>query len=148
MRQSYPISLVKLLSGSSGPLKEIISHSHRLHLLNQTFRIHAGDQMADNCVIADLDNGVVYFNADSPAWSHRLRYEAPELLEFLKTESHLGDIRTFNVRVRPPGQSTSNEPPQRPVLQNTTRLLLRDVAQSIDNPALSDALMRLAQTSD
>jgi len=82
--------------------------------------------------------------ADSPVWAARLRFQAPQLVKQL-TQHLSGKRCTIQVRVRPP-ETTLVPPPLKPGIRPGIQGIaaLQQVAQTVSDPELKTALLRLA----
>lgn len=97
----------------------------------------------EHCLLAVLDAGVLTLTTDSPVWSSRLRFFAPEIQRTLKPK--YGDIGSCRVRVRPTAVAPRIEKPRRLRLSEETQQLLVDAAAGIEDVDLATALRRLAK---
>jgi hypothetical protein len=99
-----------------------------------------------HCLHASLDGGRLTLDTDSPVWSSRLRFFAPELQGALAGD--YGPIDACRVRVRPalaPKPTEERANAIRRLAPETVANLLQ-VAENLGEGDLSDALRRLART--
>jgi len=94
--------------------------------------------------VGNCRNGILTVYADSAAWAARLRFEVPGLLKRLEETSPDAGIRTLRIRIRPPDPAPAPVT-GKPLLSAASARLLQDVAESIDDPALRDSLLRLSR---
>lgn len=95
-----------------------------------------------HCLHAVLDAGVLTLTTDSPVWSSRLRFFAPELVRNLAP--HYGLIASCRVRVQPQAAAPHPETTPKYKLSARTQQHLLDAAAGIDDADLAAALHRLA----
>lgn len=136
-----PQSVRQLLDGK--PLLQQIEHhvTQQRHLLDDVRRI-LPDDVAMHCLSAQRTGDVLTLHADSPVWATRLRYLAPTLVSLLQSEPEV--LRRVRVRIHVPN-------PRRSVRRQAVRrsdvaaAVIRDGAETIDSPALREALLRLSK---
>lgn len=99
----------------------------------------------EHCLHAVLEGGVLTLLADSPVWSSRLRFFAPELEQ--KLPRRYGPIASCRIRVQPqsvaPAPISSDTPPHR--LSSRAAQHLMDAAAGIEDEEIAAALRRLAR---
>lgn len=98
-----------------------------------------------HCLFATLDAGILTLITDSPVWSSRLRFFAPELARDLR--SRYGTIVSHRFRIQP--QTVAPKPhsgdERRHKLSLRTANHLNEAAAAIEDPELAAALRRLAK---
>lgn len=102
-----------------------------------------GPELSRHCRIQNLRDDSLILQTDAPIWANRLRFALPALLEQLRAQPELQQLRDIQVRVVP------NEAPRaksraRAHLSTTAAALLRHAAEGTADPALREALRRLA----
>ncbi len=111
------------------------------HLLRE-IRAVLPSPLGEHCLHASLDAGVLTLLTDSPVWSSRLRFFAPEL-EHQLTPRH-GPIAACRVRVRPHASASSSKVSSNKLPATTVQHLM-DTAAGIGDARLAAALRRLAK---
>lgn len=96
-----------------------------------------------HCLHATLTAGVLTLTTDSPVWSSRLRFFAPELTRNLAPQ--YGTIASYRVRIRPPAVGSCSEAAPKHRLSAATKQHLLDAAAGIEDADLAVALRRLAR---
>jgi hypothetical protein len=82
--------------------------------------------------------------ADSPVWAARLRFHAPQLVKQLN-RSQTVKLRTIRIRVRPPERLVPAERRKATIHRSkNSTAALQQVAQTVSDPGLKSALLRLA----
>ena len=116
-----------------------------LERVNRTLRGLLDPGLAEHCRVANVDRYTLVLQTDSSAWASRLRYLAPAILEKLAKKLGWKAVTHTKVLVRP------ELPPDRQPTARTAHLsqesasLLRDVALSIEDPRLREALLKLSR---
>lgn len=141
-----PKSLSGLLKSSPQTLGPLLNHAHRLEQLNKILREQLPPPLNQHCRIANLRDDILLLHADSPAWALKLRYSVPDMLDRLRRQPELQQLRTITVKINPaslvaaPAKKT-----RRARMSEDTARLLDDVADAITHPTLRTALLRLAR---
>ena len=91
---------------------------------------------------------------DSPVWTTRLRQLSPQILDFIrkntKKTDELHSIHHIQISTRyhstadGPAKSSTNKKHSLPSISDKTSELLLQSANSIDDPKLKNALLRIA----
>ncbi|HXH03384.1 MAG TPA: DUF721 domain-containing protein [Candidatus Competibacteraceae bacterium] len=136
-------SMAERLQGSKGLLAGLIAQSRQLARLNRIFHAYLPPHLQPHARLVGVDPKQWTVQADGPAWATRLRYVLPSLRGQLAQQ--LGcEVPPLKVRVVPPA-----EPPPPPRRQLTVSAaaaqVIEGAAKSIQDPALSAALARLAR---
>jgi hypothetical protein len=137
-----PLKINKLLG--TGPLADLLAHSRDLGKMNILLAELLPAPLNTHCHVLSIRNSVLVMAADSPVWAARLRFHAPQLAKQL-TERLSAKRCTIHVRVRPPEIPLPPQPHKvvmRPGRQGVAAL--QQAAQSISDPGLKTALLRLA----
>ncbi len=103
-----------------------------------------------HCRIAALDGGALVLHVDAPAWLTRLRLEQPRLLAALRAQAEFAELREIRLAIAPGAAITPRPPPALParVLPSAAAAQLRATASSLSDPALREALLRLARRAE
>ena len=136
-----PLKINKLLG--AGRLAGLLANSRDLEKMDILLAELLPAPLNTHCHLLSIRNSVLVMAADSPVWAARLRFHAPQLVKQL-LPSLAANRCTIHVRVRPP-----EIPPvplrhvvNRPGVQGTAAL--QQAAQSVSDPELKTALLRLA----
>jgi hypothetical protein len=110
---------------------------HIKHLLEEPLRGHIQ--------LAVIRKDTLILTADSSAWAAKLRYQVPELRRQIAENSAFPDIQTIRVTVAKSDASRQRVKyaPLRPLTKATATELNRQ-AEALEDPALREALLRLA----
>ena len=82
--------------------------------------------------------------ADSSAWASRLRFVSRNLIRELQQHDHVG-IKQITVRIFIPDRARKLKPRSKTLLSKENAKLLQQTAESIGDPALGAALLRLSR---
>ena len=120
-------------------------HARRLLGLEKAVHQKLPSPLPEHCRVANLREGELILQADSPAWAGRLHYLAPMLRERLRQDHGLA-IDTITVRTRPRNEAPAATGPdrRRRKLSVDTADLLNALGEQRGD-ALGRALQRLAR---
>ncbi len=140
MRQENIASCCQLLDNARLPLLE---RARKLQRLEKVVLGLLPDNLAAHCRVMNLKNETLILAAPSSAWAARLRFAGPELVKQVEHQFAL-KLRGIHVRVQP--ESIEKQPVRqhRPRLSMASATLLAQTAQAVNDPALREALYRLA----
>ena len=97
-----------------------------------------------------FERGRLTVHADAAVWATQLRHQLKRLQQSLQQQPLFADLSEIQVRVRPPATALTpaqaQEPPSRPALSAPARRLLRKLADSVQDPGLSQSLKRLSES--
>jgi hypothetical protein len=100
--------------------------------------------LKEHCRVLAIRDETLILATSSPVWAARLRFHAPLLLKQLSNQQAM-KLRTVRVRVRPPEKAAA--PPRRQAALRPGKAAataLQQAAQTISDPGLKTALLRLA----
>lgn len=143
-RSLKPQPLAKLLRSKDRHLSALTERGLLLARLTESVRNHLPLPCADHCRVANLYDDRLVVAVDSPAWSARLRFHAPELTRRLQRQHGLG-IRQIRVVVSPSIETVVPRQRVRRDLSHKSARLLQQTAEGITDPGLRAALLRLAR---
>jgi hypothetical protein len=138
------VSVRQLLGSSLTPLGKLMAAGRRLAAANDALDAFLDEPLKGRVRVARASGETLTLVAESPAWSARVRYLTPQILDHLR--SHLKNPRLRKVQiVTHPTEFPADPPPRRrPQLSGRSAALLECVARTSDNEALASALRRLA----
>lgn len=140
--------LYKILRGRTGLLDSLVGRAERLARIDAQFRELLGPPASEHCGVANLYRDTLVVFAETPAWAARLRYLAPNLLPRLQqTVPTLHTVNRITVKVRPIAEPyVAPHAPRH--LSREAGALIASAADATDDPALRDALCRLARRAE
>lgn len=100
--------------------------------------------LGSHCRVAALEQDVLTLHTDSPAWAAKLRFLTADILKIIRDSSTFGSVSTIRVKARPPETKPQPAAPAAKMSPHTTRLL-RDIAETIEDPELRASLLRLSE---
>ena len=118
-----------------------IAAMERHRLLLQEIRRALPVPLNEHCLHASVDAGVLTLTTDSPVWSSRLRFFAPELER--RIDHRYGPISSCRIRVQPLAVSDAPRPKRKLSPQVIGHLL--EAAQGAEDAQIAAALRRLAK---
>ncbi|WP_303901754.1 DUF721 domain-containing protein [Thiohalomonas denitrificans] len=136
-----PRNLKSLLAGGLG---RTIDHARVLIRLEQQVIGCLDAKLASHCRVANVKNGILVLQVDTPAWAGRLRQQAPKLVAQLRETGEFASIEQIRVTVRPVEHRSV---PSRPMARLSAESAqgIEAAAETIGDEALSAALRRLAK---
>ena len=140
MRHKDPVPCSRFLANAALP---ILERARRLQRLEQAVLRLLPENLSAHCTVQNLKNEILVLATSSPAWAARLRFVAPDLIKQLECQLAL-TIRTIQVRIEPETLDIQPVKRQQPKLSLASGILLAQTANSINHPALQEALYRLA----
>lgn len=142
---SKPRAIFELLTNQfPGEFEQTIQRSKQLLQVSHRLQSRLDTELASHCQLLNLRDGMAIIACDSTAWATRMRYQIPTLLEALRQLSGLENLRDIQLRVQPV-TLTPQQPKFRAVLSSHGAYCLQQCANTINDPALRNALERLAK---
>ena len=89
MKNKNTKSMQDILHSGASSLQQIVQKTQQLQELNRKILNHLEEDVKAHCRVANLDNGVLTLSTDSAAWSTRIRYIVPELLNTLRNKEKM-----------------------------------------------------------
>lgn len=142
MKRSQRFS--RVLSQSEGLVPQLMARARELQRLEKVVLDRLPQALQAHCRMANLREGTLVLQADSPVWGARLRYSVPNLLRELSRTGGMPRVKRIEILVRPTRVTLvrhRNEPRR---LGARSALLLREVAASTEDPDLRRAWTKLA----
>lgn len=137
-----PLQINKLLLGSQ--YSRLVSQARALMALETLLQALLPEPLKAHCRLLAIREDTLVLAADSPVWAARLRFHAPQLVKQFNRNQTV-KLHTFQIRVRPPERIVPTQRRQsmsRRSKNSTTAL--KQVAQTVSDPGLKTALLRLA----
>lgn len=121
----------------------LLVKASQLDKLTKIVRSSLPAECREHVSVADIRDMQLILVTDSPVWSSRLRLYHNNILEMLKTHA---DVHLSQVKIR---QTHPRQTARKPVVTNryltdNSAKLLKQTADSIDDPDLQQALTKLA----
>ena len=137
--------LYKFLLGKKGEVAQLVTQGRELQRLTRLLQKELDPSLAPHCRVGGLTPPHLTIVVDSPAWSSRLRFQSTSLIRQLnKKHKEFQSISNIEVKIYP-ARLQRREPASIPrYISPAAAEGITQMANSIDNPNLKQALLRLA----
>jgi len=142
VKHSRPFS--RVLSQSTGLVPQLMARTRELQRLEKTVLEHLPQALQGHCRLANLRDGTLVLQADSPVWGARLRYSVPNLLRELGRVRGMPRLKRIEILVRPARVTLVRHDNESRTLGSNSARLLREVAAATEDPDLRRAWTQLA----
>lgn len=149
MKDTSPASAapIQKLLGAQGTLfAEIHQRIAHIQTIQQKLKSILPPPLCDHFVVANISRATLVLHTDSPAWAAKLRFSTPEILRCVQKPGTTQSDSPKSLRIKVVPVSPKADLPREKIrLSATNRLLIKQTANSISDPALRAALLRLSQ---
>ncbi len=127
-------------------LRKLFRHAAGHHSASMRVKSLLAEPLRSHIQLAVIRGDTVVLTADSSAWAAKMRYQVPDLHRQMAKISDFSEIRTIRVKVTKSSSAQQQPLPRKalPISAPAASELQRR-ALSVDDPALKDALLRLAK---
>lgn len=146
---NFSSPLYKVLLGKKGEVEHLVTQTNELKRLTRLLQAELNPSLAPHCHVARLTPPHLTVVVDSPAWSTRLRYQSTGLLRQLARKHQIfQDVTHIEIKIYPARlqRRTPSSVPRD--ISPGAATVITDMANSIDDPGLKQALLRLASRSN
>ena len=147
-----PITIHKLLSATSGDVASLITHARRLARYSHWLASILPPPLGQHCVVADIQGNKLIIGVDSAAWATKIRFLSIEIIEKITLKfKELKNVEQVLTTVLPPAPdlTTVTQPSAEKLhLSQQNAALIQSLAETVDDPQLKAALLRLASHRD
>jgi len=140
---SKPVA--KILSRRNSALNSLLERAQYLQQLTQALRDSLDGHLAAHVTVANLREQTIVITTDTPAWLTQLRYQAPTILDLLKTLPGLQKLQKVQFKIQPVSFSLSTLPSRRANLSTSSAHFLKSAAFATEDPELAEAFYRLSR---
>ena len=119
--------------------------SHHQDAANAALEEILTEPLKGRVCVARASGETVTLVASSPAWSSRVRYLTPQILDHLRSRLRNPRLSRVQIVTRPTESPPEARPGPRPRLSDRSAALLESVARASDNKRLASTLLRLAR---
>lgn len=141
--------LYKVLLGKKGEVEHLVTQTNELKRLTRLLQAELNPSLAPHCQVARLKPPHLTIVVDSPAWSTRLRFQSTGLLRQLAKKHHIfHGVTDIEIKIYPARLQRRIPPSVTRHISPGAATVISDMANSIDDPELKQALLRLASRSD
>ncbi len=142
------VSIRQLLSSSLTPLGRLMAAGRRVGLANEALDEFLEEPLRGRVSVARASGETLTLVAESPAWSARVRYLTPQILDHLRRRLDNPRLDRVKIVTRPTELPVDPPARRRPRLSSRSAALLECVARTSDNEPLASVLERLAGRAD
>ncbi len=98
----------------------------------------------EHCQVANINNRVITISTDNAVWATQLRYQHQTITKALQASPNFKQIEFVKIRLSPP-KTQKVKPCRTPLMSATVSDTINASANSVTNPQLKEALLRLAK---
>ena len=140
-----PLPLSRILNDRSAAVERLFRNVEFLQSINRLIAAAVSSKLAPHCAAAGIRDRQLVVLVDSPAWATRLHFEQNQLIQHLRQQPELNSLTGLQIKVRPKESTPPNPTRRAQALSPESTADIKACADSIDDPALSRALRRLAE---
>ena len=152
MKDSSTKPAASYLKPGSNELLTVLSKVQAIDRLNKIFKPLLEAKFRPYCHVANLTKGVMVVLTANGAVAAQMRYQTRDLIKALHNNPALSHIKEIQFKVSPhqepildrPVDKTRQRNPARPLSEESAKILL-DMASTIEDPALREAMERIAK---
>lgn len=135
------------LEGKNASMQTILFKVQLLKKLNAQFVKYIDANITEYCQVANRVGSKLIIVAANGSIATQLRFESADLLRKFRADAVLGNITQIEIKVRPTTTYSTPKIKARKVapLSKDTAQLIDDIAESIDDPRLKQAMKRIAR---
>ncbi|HAY16992.1 MAG TPA: DUF721 domain-containing protein [Halomonas sp.] len=142
VKRSRAQPIAQLLTKSGG-VGQLMRQSRLIDQAQRHLRAHLPEEMREHIFVGGFSNGRLTLISGQASWLTWLRYEQSQLLSLLHQLPGFEGVTGFTLKVRPVRPIESPKRYTR-TLSDDAGKTLAECAKDTDNPALKNALERLA----
>jgi len=139
----------KVLQQSSASIARLLQHSRYLEYLSKRVLTYLPPEFCGKISVLGLSGKRKQYSlvlaAISPAWASKLRFYSPALKRSLSSEPQLSQLKKISIRVTATRHQPDKKKQANPVYSQNSAKIIQSSAEHIENEALKNALLRLAQ---
>jgi hypothetical protein len=138
------VAIQSLIACDKGMLAALCQRASELRVFQDKLKAKLSPPLCDHFILANIDDNTLTIHTDSSAWAARLRFKTPDILSHIQELCGANSPLTIRIKVAPPAHQ--NKTALRTIkLSNKNAQLIQDAANSITDPVLRGALLKLAQ---
>ena len=140
----HPTTINDFLSSRSQTLSELVEHVSRILICQSKLRSELGPPLSEHLHVANYSKDSLMLHTDSPAWASRLRFNIQNILNIVRLNCGLNELKS--VRIKVVIRNTDSEPAKRLncISQSTTKLI-ENTARSVKDQKLRTSLFNLTK---
>ena len=141
--------LYKFLLGKKGDVAHLVTQGRELQRLTRLLQKELDPSLAPHCRIGRFAPPQLTIVVDSPAWSTRLRFQSAGLIRQLhKKYKEFQGVSDIEVKIYPARLQRRERPAAPRQISPAAAEDITQMANSLDNPNLKQALLRLASRAN
>jgi hypothetical protein len=129
-------------------LTEIYKQAVRLVELNKKVIAYLPEPFRDHFSVGSFNQGQLVLHTLDPTWASQLRYQLPELRDYLRKEAGIYQLVSIKIMIVAHQLLSTNVVSKPHVLSAKARELIHAGSEHCAYPPLKAALRRLASTND
>ncbi len=137
-------SLRQLLNDKDRSFRAVRDKARELDSLNQKLQAFLPSPLNKHCTIANLRQDVLVLSVSSPAWSARIRYMTPAILNYLQDKCSLDGLKSLRIKVCLPEIKKLERRIRPAALSKKAAAGLNDFAETLSDEPLRDVMRKLA----
>ncbi len=122
---------------------QLLNRARAIQAMTFSLRAHLGRPLAEHCWVGGHSGPVLTLVTDGGVWATQLRYQQREIYKLLNSEFGL-KLNKLRIKIASP-RAAPKPPRARPRLSAAGARSLESAAQSITDPGLREALLKLAR---
>ncbi len=138
------VTIQNIWKNESNTCAALFRRSAELQVFQEKLKAKLPPLLRDHFILANVDKTTLTIHTDSPAWAARLRFQTPDILAHTRVICSPCSPKTIRIKVVLP----ENKPERERVKVNLSpknAQLIRETAESITDPVLRNALIRLSR---
>ncbi|MFT5132029.1 MAG: hypothetical protein ACI9SC_000492 [Gammaproteobacteria bacterium] len=139
------VSIQHLLDENNGTLAALYKHTAQLQVYQEKLKTTLPPPLCDHFILANIDADSLTLHTDSSAWAARLRFKTLDILSTVRELCKVDYPHTLRIKVVLPANKPIKPKKRTLKLSSKNAQLIQDTANSITDPVLRDALLRLSQ---
>lgn len=137
-------AIQKILGANSEYLSEIRRRIAVIQAIQDKLKAKLPPPLSEHFIIANISKDTLTLHTHSPAWAAKLRFNTPEILRCVQEHFDARSPKSLRIKVVP--ESPQPALPLRKIrLSEKNAQLIKQTAETITDPALRDALVRLSR---
>ena len=122
---------------------KLVKKARELDKLGQLVHACVPENCRQHIKVAGIKENSLVLITDTPVWSSRIRLYTNDILTMLK-QHQLANVEAIKIRLSPAGSIEPEKVAKKRFLDEDSSRLIQQTAESIDDPALKQALHKLA----
>lgn len=140
-----PLPINRILTDRSAAVERLFRNVEFLQSINKIIKESASSKLATHCAAAGIRDRQLVILVDSPAWATRLHFEQNAIMQHVRQQPEMNSLTGIQIKVRPKDAPPVNIVRKIEPLTPQASADLRACADKINDPALANALRRLAE---